>query len=221
MYSERDDLSPWNDRFLNTYHPRNPIGELFNEHNRHVLIEALNHLEIELSGQRILDVGCGYGNWLRSFVDIGAEADKCFGIDLSASRIDVARQKNSLINYQEQSLFSLPFNESDFDIVFQSVVFSSILDTTSRIACATEMKRVLKNNGLLIWLDLIHTKSPELHAFKKSEVHELFTDLKLVYQKKVQPSYFRRVNGRFAPFSRFLSEICDWGCESMIMIFRK
>jgi ubiquinone/menaquinone biosynthesis C-methylase UbiE len=221
IYSQRDDISPWNDRFKNIYHPRHPIGEMFYEHNRHVLVKALNSLDIELPGMKILDVGCGYGNWLRNFVDFGADAENCFGVDLSLSRIEFARQKNGLINFQEQSIFSLPFQDCDFDFVFQSVVFSSILDKTSRKAGALEMVRVLNNNGWLMWLDIKQTRSSEVHAFSTSEVCELFPGLQLVYKRHVHPAYFRTINGWLAPLSRLVSEICDFANESSILIFRK
>jgi ubiquinone/menaquinone biosynthesis C-methylase UbiE len=221
VYTERDEISPWDDRLRNIYHPRNPTGELFYEHNRHILITALNTLKIELPGMKVLDVGCGYGNWLRNFVDFGADAKKCYGIDISPLRIEIARQKNNSINYHQQSIASLPFQNNEFDLVIQSVVFSSIRESESRKICALEMVRVLKNTGWLFWLDIQRTKSPELHPFDTEEVCGLFPDLSLVYKKPVHPSYFRKINGRFAPFSRFFSELINWNCESAFLIFRK
>lgn len=221
IYAERDEIFPWDDRFRNIYHPRNSIGELFYEHNRHVLISALNKLKIELPGMKVLDVGCGYGNWLRNFVDFGADAKECYGIDISPLRIEIARQKNNTINYHQHSITSLPFQNNEFDLVIQSVVFSSIADSESRKICASEMLRVLKNSGWLFWLDVQHTKSPELQPFNTDQVCELFPGLSLVYKKPVHPSYFRKINGRYAPFSKFLSELFNWNCESLFLIFRK
>src|SRR6266403_538832 len=40
-----------------------------------------------LRGRKILEVGCGYGHWLRCFVDWGAEPGDIHGIDLLEDRI--------------------------------------------------------------------------------------------------------------------------------------
>src|SRR5438093_7833717 len=44
-----------------------------------------------LQAKRILDIGCGRGQWLREFVQWGARPENLYGVDLLAERIEAAR----------------------------------------------------------------------------------------------------------------------------------
>src|SRR6185436_4696040 len=47
-----------------------------------------------LAGWRILDVGCGSGFWLRTFLEYDALPEDLVGIDVSDVRLGFARAKN-------------------------------------------------------------------------------------------------------------------------------
>jgi len=54
----------------------------------------------------------------------------------------------------------LPFKDGSFDIVMQFTVFTSILDREVKKAVATEMLRVLKADGIILWYDY-HMNNPK------------------------------------------------------------
>lgn len=58
----------------------------------------------------------------------------------------------------------------------QFTVFTSILDTGMRRSIATEMLRVLKPDGIILWYDyhMNNPKNPDVKGVKKKEIHELF-----------------------------------------------
>lgn len=108
----------------------------------------------DLTGWRILDVGCGRGRLLRSFLDMGAQTNNLFGIDIREEDISEARAISPALNFSVSHGNTLDFPENQFDLVTQFVVFSSILMPELRQQLADEMWRVLKPGGYIFWWDL-------------------------------------------------------------------
>lgn len=96
---------------------------------------------------RVLDAGCGVGQWSRAFAETGSEV--C-GLDLNATRLRVARAlcaniDTSRLNFEQGSFSNIPLNDCEFDLVFcyGSLMFSEYE------ASLSEFFRVLKPGGLL------------------------------------------------------------------------
>lgn len=220
-YEKRDARMPWNDWKTNIYHPRHPIGKLIQEHNHNLLSDALNQLDLDLSNLKILDIGCGYGYWLRHFVELGANPKNLVGIDLAVHRIDVAKQKNPAIRYLHHNVATLPFPSKSFDFVMQSVVFSSILDAQMRTSCATEMYRVTKAGGIIFWIDLTHSASDLLVNISESDVRRYFPKMQVIYNKRILPRYFYSCNEKCAWLAKLIYLFTKYGCTSQLLILRK
>lgn len=96
-------------------------------------------------GSLFLDVGCGTGYSLKKAKeDLGC---KCFGVDPVPNRSGVHFNNNDLLNISEAIAEKLPFRNKSFDIVFSSHVLAHVSDQS---AALQEMKRVLKDNGILV-----------------------------------------------------------------------
>ena len=136
-----------------------------------------------LTGKKILDVGCGAGSGLLDFQKLGAEQSKLFGLDLLPERIDQAKKRlpEAVLRVGEAS--ALPWPDAYFDIVFQSTVFTSILDSSLREAVANEMQRVLKPDGIILWYDFRFNNpwNPNVRGIERKEIARLFPrcDLKI------------------------------------------
>ena len=132
---------------------------------------------------RILDVGCGGGRWLFDFLAWGAQRKDLAGIDLLEKRVEDAKRLLPGADIKQGNADNLPWNDEYFDIVMQSVVFSSILDPVMKKRVASEMLRVLKADGLIIWLDMRfnNPRNPNVKRIEAGEIRELFpnTDIKL------------------------------------------
>ena len=114
------DFANWKDWI---YHPRHSIGHSFKHHNETIALRAFNSLDIDICGKKILDVGCGYGNWLRMFAEWGAKPQDLYGIDLLEWRLLFAKERSTLINFKLGNCAKLPYKKETFDIVMQAVVF--------------------------------------------------------------------------------------------------
>ena len=112
-----------------------------------------------LAGKKILEIGCGKGEWLQDLKTLGVEEAHLQGIDLLSERIEEARKKLPASNFCIGDASRLPWPDDFFDLVLQSTVFTSILDPGLRAAVASEMVRVLKPAGLILWYDF-HCDNP-------------------------------------------------------------
>jgi SAM-dependent methyltransferase len=116
-----------------------------------------------LSGLRILDVGCGQGRMVRACLDLGARPEDLVGVDVRASAIEEARRLSPHLAFRVGDGVSLDFPDHSFDLVMQFVVFSSIFLGELREHLAREMRRVLRPRGFIFWWDLkktVHDPSP-------------------------------------------------------------
>lgn len=191
-YAERDERTHWSDWKRNVYHPRHAMGRLFRAHHTALLTDALNELAIDLQDKRVLDVGCGHGHFLRQLIELGADPERLVGIDLSADRIAAARRTHGVITWLHTNEGTkLPFDDHIFDVVAQSVVFSSIVDDAVRRALALEMTRVLAPGGYVFWRDLKRKQSPKLDGFSLDAVQSLFSGCMLVHRSHADPREFR------------------------------
>jgi len=108
----------------------------------------------ELNDYRILDIGCGFGYWLRRFAEWGADHRNLHGIDILEDRIAEARLRCSPeVDLRCGNASSLDFEDESFDLISMFLVLSLIPDTAMRTRVAAEASRVLKPGGLVLWYD--------------------------------------------------------------------
>ncbi len=143
---------------------------------RDLLALLKRHACADLREKKILDVGCGNGRHLHQFLDYGAHPRNLFGIDLMAHRVEQARQRYPAIDWQVGSAHQLPYQDQTFDLVMSFVVFSSILDGTLRQQIASEMWRVLKPGGLILFYDFTYSnpRNPAVQGISHRQIVTLF-----------------------------------------------
>ena len=98
-------------------------------------------------GMRVLDAGCGTGNFSMKMAALGAHVE---GIDLSAPMIGYAHEKAAASEYSDQlrfqlgDLYQLPFPDHSFDAVLSMAAFEFIHDDQRAL---DEFLRVVKPGG--------------------------------------------------------------------------
>jgi ubiquinone/menaquinone biosynthesis C-methylase UbiE len=154
----------------------------------------------DLSSTKILDVGCGSGGPILRWITFGVRPGNIAGIDLLSERVEQARQQlPPAVDLRQGDASSLPFERSSFDIVTQSVVFSSILSAEMKQAIASEMLRVLRPKGFILWYDFwLNPRNPQTRGIKPAEVRRLFGGCNFSFHRiTLAPPLARRL----APFS--------------------
>ena len=121
-----------------------------NEANANNLFEipALFSMMPDLKGKKVLDLGCGFGEHCRQFVDRGAE--KVVGIDISEKMLEVARVENCdpKITYLNMPMEDIAELQDTFDIVISSLAFHYVEDFEGVIR---NIHNLLKENGIFIF----------------------------------------------------------------------
>ncbi len=104
-------------------------------------------LEFVPAKSKLLDVGCGLGEFLRYTKKLRPGVD-LYGVDFSEKAINFNREKDQgKISYEVSSAYSLPFQKNSFDIVTAGEVLEHLDDPEEFIK---EARRVLKPGGRLL-----------------------------------------------------------------------
>ena len=110
--------------------------------NRDPIIELLTDTKIPI---RILDLGCGTGNYLAHQQESFAkEQIEWYGIDKSAEMLQVAKNKLQDVHFTNVAAEELPFEDSFFDYIVCNHAYHHFIDKTRAF---DHVKRCLKPYG--------------------------------------------------------------------------
>ncbi len=139
----------------------NMLRILFGRYNKYNKLKIKNNF-------KVLDIGCGFGNNLVPFLEIGCD---CYGVEISTEIINVTKnclkkrydinEKNFLVGNNKK----IPFKKSYFDLIISSGVIHYEENEKNFIRAITEYSRVLKKNKYLY----LSTTGMEHDLLKKSE----------------------------------------------------
>lgn len=125
----------------------------------------------DLSKIRVVDVGCGSGGFLRTLVEWGAQPFNLLGTEFLPDRLDIARRCSPPdIKWHLGGLDVV--SSGDFDLVVTNTVYSSILNSSERLALAQEMWRLLKPGGWVMVFDFRYD-NPSNPNVRKVSLNEL------------------------------------------------
>ncbi len=151
----------------------------------------------DLSSLKILEVGCGTGGNLLELVQLGAVPVNLVGNELLEDRLISARQRlPEAIELFAGDASQLPLPDASFDIVYQSTVFSSILDDGLQASLAQKMWSLTRSGGGVLWYDFTfdNPRNPDVRGVKLSRIRELFPEGDVSVQKvTLAPPIARRV----------------------------
>lgn len=97
----------------------------------------------DVTGARVLDLGCGEGRFCRTLAERGARA---VGIDPTAAMVAAARERDPGGAYLRAPAEALPFRDGAFDIV---VSYITLVDVRGYREAIREMARALAPGGRL------------------------------------------------------------------------
>ena len=164
------------------------MGNLFEkqERERRLLTLLQRYGLAPLQTKTILEVGCGTGAQLREFMKWGARPENMTGIDLLVDDIAEARYVcPGAVKILHGNAAELAFPDATFDLVVQFTVFTSVLDALTKQQMASEMLRVLKDDGCIVWYDF-HVNNPwnpDVRGIKRREISQLFPDCRIQLQR--------------------------------------
>jgi ubiquinone/menaquinone biosynthesis C-methylase UbiE len=181
VYSQRNELCPQD---YNILYPHVYLN--FQERER-ALIRWLNFAGFgNINQLKLLEIGCGFGDNLLEFIKLGFSPENLAGNDLIDERLEIAKKKLpesvKLFN-GDASALNLPVE--NYDIVFQAMVFSSILNSDLQNELAKKMWSLVKPGGGILSYDLVYNnpKNSNISRFSKENIHTLFPSNEVKFWK--------------------------------------
>lgn len=168
-------------RIADRYARRRPRSDRFSEIAERERMPRLLGLIDRLGRPReavdLLEIGCGGGRNLRHLLEAGCSPDRLVGNELLPDRIESARRElPAAVRLLPGDAASLPIGDAEFDVVFASTVFSSILDSSLQQRVAAEMWRLLRPGGAILWYDFAvdNPGNRDVRGVSNRRIRELF-----------------------------------------------
>ncbi len=108
------------------------------------LSQSLKVLNSLPTNAKILEVGCGAGQFIRA-IKQRLPASECYGFDISEVAINKAKETGDGVNYLFGPSSRWPFEDNFFDVV---VIYDVLEHVESVEQTMAEVRRVLKSEGL-------------------------------------------------------------------------
>ncbi len=154
----------------------NPAHLFMIQQRQRIALQLLRQLGFDhLNEKRILEVGCGQGGVLLEYLAYGPSPSHLHGTDLLPNRLEEVRRRLPHLPLTCADGQHLPYATRAFDLVLQYTVFSSLLDQKSKANLASEMLRVLKPGGLILWYDFwLNPTNSRTRGIRLREIKALF-----------------------------------------------
>ncbi len=155
---------------------RYPLGELGWELGkpRSILVELVEKGLIKKG--KALDTCCGAGTNTVYLAEKGFEVT---GIDISTAAIEYAKKKAEQagvkIDFRVQNFLNLPFEDEEFDFVFDMGCFHHV-KVEDRLTFIKGVYRVLKNGGNYLLTCFSYKNGPAWNHFKRKQIIGLFSN---------------------------------------------
>lgn len=134
----------------------------------------------------LLEIGCGTGANLMEFLQLGALPERMVGNDLLPERLRQAQHVlPEAMRLLAGNAAELALEESSFDIVYQSTVFSSILDDALQQHIAAAMWKWVRPGGAVLWYDFTcnNPRNPDVRGVPLPRVRELFPEARITARR--------------------------------------
>lgn len=152
------------------------------ERERHTLALLRRHGFGSLATARILEFGCGTGFWLREMIKWGARPEHVTGIELLSDRVAEAKRLCPAgVTITCGNAANIEVERSSYDIVLQSMVLTSVLDSDVRQAVANSMLAAVASGGLILWYDyhVNNPWNPDVRGVSRGEIRSLFPNCRI------------------------------------------
>ena len=151
----------------------------------------------DLASTEILEIGCGTGANLVELMFLGARPEHLVGNELLPDRLETARNRlPTAVRLIPGNAAELDMEAGSFDIVYQSVVFSSVLEDTLQLKLADAMWRWTRPGGGVLWYDFTvdNPSNPDVRGVPLRRVRQLFPSGRIRWRRvTLAPPLARRV----------------------------
>lgn len=152
---------------------------------------------VPVAERRVIEVGCGDGGNLLLFLRLGFSPENLVGNELLEDRALAAQRRlPAATKILIGDASELPSECGTFDVVFQSTVFSSLLDDAFQEKLARRMWEMTRPGGGVLWYDFIYDnpRNPDVRGVPIRRIRALFPEGEMrVWRLTLAPPISRRV----------------------------
>ncbi len=169
---------------------------------------------------KFIEIGAGAGANIDFFRKLGIKDENIVAAELLPERAATLREKYPKITVSEGDALQLDFKNS-FDIVFQSLVFTSILDDNFKKNLAHKMLEMLKPGGIILWYDFKFNNpaNKDVKNVGKNEIRDLFAESREIdfYAVTLAPPVGRRIGKLY----EFVNSVFPFLRTHLIAVIKK
>ena len=128
---------------------------------------------------RCLEIGFGDGGWFPTLLSWKVPESSLFGVEIDPFRAAAVHRRLPSVGLSIADGGRLPFGRGTFGLVIVSTVLTSVLDSKVRRLLASEICRVLRADGALLWYDFAvdNPRNPNVRGIGRRELRALFPSL--------------------------------------------
>jgi len=186
------------------YSPLDPSVYMGQQEKERALIRWIKEADLApVDHRRVLEIGCGSGGNLLQLIKLGFLPKNLVGNELLEDRAAYARNLlPSATRIIKGDALDLDLPEESFDVVFQSTVFSSILNDDFRGKLAEKMWSLVKPGGGVLWYDFTYDnpKNPDVRGVPVRSIRNLFPAGELIVWRTTLAPPISRLVTRINPF---------------------
>ena len=115
--------------------------------------QVVGFLASRIVGKAVLDFGCGTGKFIP---DIAPLAKTYWAVDISENQLAIARKKAEAfhnVKFLKNDVDTISLESNSVDVIFASWVIGSIHNIDLRERTVMELKRVLKQGGIIYLIE--------------------------------------------------------------------
>jgi SAM-dependent methyltransferase len=174
-YSRRKENIPaQNYNMLNT-----DVWQTVHDRQRNLIALLNKHAPANVNELKVLEIGCGSGGNILELLRLGFVSKNLTANELLLDRATNATENlPSAVNIIQGDAANLTFLPETFDIVYQSTMFSSLLDTEFQNTLANKMWKWVKPGGGILWYDFIYNNpnNTDVRAVTLNRIYQLFPE---------------------------------------------
>ena len=180
------------------YDPLRPSVYMSTQERERAFIRWLRSCRIApVDNKRVLEIGCGSGGNLLELIRLGFQPGNLVGNELLEDRAAMARRRlPAATEILVGDAAELPLPDASFDMVFQSTVFTSILDDLFQRRLADRVWALTKPGGGVLWYDFVYNNpgNPDVRGVSVRRIRELFPEGRMrIWRLTLAPPISRRV----------------------------
>jgi SAM-dependent methyltransferase len=161
--------------------------------------------------KHVLEIGCGYGDNLLQLLRLGFSPERLVANELLEERAQSARRRlPGSIPVLVGDASELPMPPASFDVVLQSLVFSSILDAAFQQRLASRLWSLVRAGGGILWYDFTRNnpRNRDVRGISIRTIQRLFPD-GLLYRRRLTlaPPISRLVTRVHPEFYRWFAAV--------------